>query len=124
MAGSVRLKGISMRRQVFNVAFLGFLLEAGCATTGPRSMPGHAPAAVVSLPDSVHWFRDAAEQKAIYLEVYREAARSARTLAAGLPTGSWGVILDIDETILDNSDYQKQQALVGQGSTPDSWNAW
>lgn len=84
----------------------------------------HAAAPALPLPDSVHWFRDSAEQRAIYLEVYREAAGSANVLAAGLPAGSWGVILDVDETVLDNSDYQKAQALAGQGFTPESWNAW
>jgi 5'-nucleotidase (lipoprotein e(P4) family) len=100
---------------------------SACATDAGISAP-HQPVAAAAvpavLPDSVHWFRDAAEQKAIYLEVYREAAGSARSLSSGLSAGSWGVILDIDETVLDNSDYQKRQALAGQGFTADSWGAW
>jgi len=130
MAGSVRQKGISMHRIHFRAIDLLLCVCAAtalsaCATNGEAPVPTHQVAAVPAvLPDSVHWFRDAAEQKAVYLEVYREATGSARLLSSGLPAGSWGVILDIDETILDNSDYQKRQALAGQGFTPDSWNAW
>jgi 5'-nucleotidase (lipoprotein e(P4) family) len=101
------------------------LVVAGCASTS-QTLAVSQPMAVtpVTVPDAIHWYRDAAEQKAIYLEVYRAAVNSARTLAAGLPEGSWGVILDIDETVLDNSDYQKRQALAGQGFSADTWNAW
>lgn len=111
-------------RKVASTALLGLFLS-GCATQPPVSsapLPGSAPA--VSLPDSVHWFRDSAEQKAIYRETYLAATSAARTLSAALPGRSWGVILDIDETILDNSDYQKQQALAGLGFTVPTWNAW
>jgi hypothetical protein len=55
----------------------------------------------------VHWYRDSAEQKAVYIETYRAAAVAARNLSQGLVPLSWGVILDIDETVLDNSDYEK-----------------
>jgi 5'-nucleotidase (lipoprotein e(P4) family) len=70
------------------------------------------------------WYRDSAEQKVIYLETYRSAQAAAATLSRGLPPRSWGVILDIDETILDNSDYQKQQALAGLGFVDASWKEW
>jgi 5'-nucleotidase (lipoprotein e(P4) family) len=106
------------------LVFSGFGF-AGCVTSLPTSTssPVAQPSAS-TLPDSIHWFRDSAEQKATYLETYLAATSSARTLSAGLPPGSWGVILDIDETILDNSDYQKQQALAGLGFTRESWNTW
>jgi 5'-nucleotidase (lipoprotein e(P4) family) len=45
-------------------------------------------------------------------------------LAAGLQPKSWGVILDVDETILDNSDYQKMLALTGEHFDPKTWDAW
>jgi 5'-nucleotidase (lipoprotein e(P4) family) len=99
------------------------LTLTGCVTSGTR--PSAAPKTVSpALPDSVHWFRDSAEQKAIYIETYREATEAARKLSAGLATGSWAVILDVDETILDNSEYQKRQALRGLPFETASWNAW
>lgn len=88
-------------------------LTAACVSNQP-----------VSLPDSVHWFRDSAEQKAVYVETYRAATESARKLSAGLAPRSWGVILDVDETILDNSDYQKRLAEIGERFDPKTWNEW
>ena len=91
---------------------LGLLFCAGCAVQP-------AP-----YPDGLHWFRDSAEQRAVYVEIYREATEAARVLSRGLDERSWGVILDIDETILDNSEYQRRLALRGRQYTSDSWNAW
>lgn len=100
------------------VIAISLLVLAGCAATQEKAAP--AP----SLPDSVHWYRDSAEQRAIYVETYRAAAASVRSLSKGLTARSWAVILDVDETVLDNSDYQKRQALAGQGFDPKTWEAW
>ncbi len=45
-------------------------------------------------------------------------------LSRSLPAGSWGVILDADETVLDNSEYQRRRAVIDSGYTDASWNAW
>lgn len=37
---------------------------------------------------------------------------------------TWAVILDADETILDNSTYQMRRAAAGLGFTAESWDAW
>jgi len=39
-------------------------------------------------------------------------------------TGPWAVVLDIDETTLDNSTYQMERAVYGLAFGSDSWNAW
>lgn len=90
---------------------LPIALAMGCATKRP-------------LPNDVHWYRDSAEQKAVYTETYRSAVNAARTLSAGLPPRSWGVILDVDETILDNSDYQKGLAQSGAKFDSKDWEEW
>src|SRR5262249_17256412 len=41
--------------------------------------------------------------------------------AAGQP---WAVVLDIDETTLDNSTYQVERAALGLAYDDASWNAW
>jgi 5'-nucleotidase (lipoprotein e(P4) family) len=45
-------------------------------------------------------------------------------LATGLPAQSWAVILDADETVLDNSEYQRRRAVLDSGFTDDSWSDW
>ena len=101
--------------------FIALFLLAGCTATQGKSPP-LAPAQ--SLPDSVHWYRDSAEQRAIYLQTYRAATAAARSLSKGIAARGWAVILDVDETVLDNSDYQKRQALAGQGFDAKVWDAW
>jgi 5'-nucleotidase (lipoprotein e(P4) family) len=36
----------------------------------------------------------------------------------------WAVILDADETVLDNSTYQVERSRQGLGYSSESWNAW
>lgn len=43
---------------------------------------------------------------------------------SGLERGSWAVIVDADETVLDNSEYQLRRSRQGLGYTSDSWAVW
>lgn len=56
--------------------------------------------------DAVKWYRDSAEEKALYNQVYNTALEYVQSHKS--TTKPWGVILDIDETTLDNSWYYKQ----------------
>lgn len=111
------------------------LFAATAAACAPAAPPASAPAPVAApataaapvaaeLPRDVHWFRNAAEQRAAFVQAYRLAGDQLRQLAAGKPAGTWAVILDADETVLDNSTYQKERAAIGASFTPESWNAW
>ncbi|GAB4224427.1 MAG: 5'-nucleotidase, lipoprotein e(P4) family [Francisella sp.] len=55
--------------------------------------------------DGVQWYHDSDEKKAIYLEIYNLAMHKIKhqVKKKHLKKEKWGVILDIDETILDNS---------------------
>jgi 5'-nucleotidase (lipoprotein e(P4) family) len=68
--------------------------------------------------------RDAAEREALLLQTYRWAGERLAASASGRTSGSWGVILDADETILDNSTYQKERLPFGGAYTSATWNAW
>jgi 5'-nucleotidase (lipoprotein e(P4) family) len=76
------------------------------------------------MPDAVHWVRNSAEYRAAARQAYRLAMSRISQLAASRATGTWAVIVDADETVLDNSTYQKERAAQGLGFTPDSWRAW
>jgi 5'-nucleotidase (lipoprotein e(P4) family) len=105
------------------VAVLVSCVSPNANTVPAKSSQTSSPAPAV-FSDGLHWFRDSAEQQAIYLETYREAAQAARSLSFGLESRSWGVILDVDETVLDNSEYMKRLALNGQQFDPHTWDAW
>lgn len=83
-----------------------------------RLQPGAA------LPRDIRWARTSAEHDAIFLQTYRAAGERLRRLADGRAPGTWAVVLDADETILDNSVYQRRRALVDSAYTSASWAAW
>jgi 5'-nucleotidase (lipoprotein e(P4) family) len=93
------------------------------STTSPAPTMGVA-ASPDTIPASVRWFRASAERRAIYLQSYRLAATALERRAAGLPAGSWAVILDADETVLDNSPYQQELAIRRTTFDAATWNAW
>jgi 5'-nucleotidase (lipoprotein e(P4) family) len=99
------------------------LLLPACRTTAPA--PQTVPAAVsTALPGALHWFRSSAEYRAATRQTYRLAAERLEEMAGGLQAGTWAVSLDADETILDNSQYQKELAETGAHFESATWNAW
>ena len=138
-----------MSKSVVAIALLG-LIVAGCANTAPRKIDtsadaAPAPAAPVDTGpvandnlNAVAWTQTAIERDLIYRQAWRDAqdqlarARADRRWEA-LPEGTrktaykgrnTAVIVDVDETVLDNSPYQAR--LVKQGTSFDefTWAEW
>lgn len=99
------------------------LAVAGC-TSHPNVNP--APKAAMAPParNDIHWFRSSAEYRGIALEVYRTAAYRLPDLVRGLGVGTWAVILDADETVLDNSLHERRLADRNEGFTEVAWSRW
>ena len=106
---------------------LGF---SGCAGAPPAPAPAVTPAAAAAAPTAaaqpkeIHWFRSSAEYRALARQTYRMAELRVREQAAGKARGSWAVILDADETVVDNSEYQRRLAARGEVYATATWNAW
>jgi len=60
--------------------------------------------------NAVKWWRDSAERIAIYREIFLMADHSIKQqiLKDHLKPHTWGVIVDVDETILDNSKWNRE----------------
>jgi len=127
---------------------LALALLAGCATT-PRQPEAAAPVAptaqtapaAVAANDNLNavaWSQTAIEHDLIYLQTYRDA--QARLLAA-LHDRHWdalgkgdrttplkglkpAVILDIDETVLDNSPFAARMVQGNHEYNEAEWAAW
>lgn len=98
-----------------------------CATAPVPRQPAPVPtstASAPSVPGGIRWFAAAAEQRAAYVQTYRFAAATIERLAQGRSPGSWAVILDADETVIDNSPYEIQQARLGVPYDSVTWDAW
>ena len=93
-------------------------LKLSCTGTCDSDLP------VAPLGNDIKWYQRAAERKALSLQAYGLATKRLEAkVAAGVPA-QWGVVLDIDETTLDNSPYQKSRADLGLGYSPATWTAW
>ncbi|MGC6492402.1 MAG: 5'-nucleotidase, lipoprotein e(P4) family [Myxococcota bacterium] len=112
---------------VRSVGWLALLM--GCATTGTSQ-----PNAASSL-DAMVWTRTSAERDAVTTVVWDAAAEAAERGAAdasidlfpsdGRPADATpAVIVDVDETVLDNSVYQARLLESGGSYELTSWNAW
>lgn len=58
------------------------------------------------------------------MQIYAQAGERLEELAQGRKAGTWAVALDADETVLDNSLYQKELSLTGDSFSQESWGAW
>lgn len=129
----------------FSSTLLAFALLAGCVTA-PTPRANVTPTAPVAAPtvaandnlNAVAWSQDAIEHDLIYLQTYRDA--QSRLLAA-LHDRHWdalgrndrttplkglkpAVILDIDETVLDNSPFAARMIQGGREYNEAEWAEW
>jgi 5'-nucleotidase (lipoprotein e(P4) family) len=75
------------------------------------------------LPKEVRWVRESVEYAAICEQTYRAAWQSVKTMATAM-TDHWAVVLDVDETVLDNSPYQVELYERGETFSPKTWAEW
>jgi 5'-nucleotidase (lipoprotein e(P4) family) len=103
----------------------------GCATapaspTPAAPGPAEAPSAenAAERHREVHWVRAAAEYRALAVQVYRSAGDRLREIADTLSVDDWAVIMDADETLLDNSEFERRIAETGQPFEESLWSEW
>lgn len=113
-------------------------LTALVACSGPRPTASSTPAAdptrelALMGSDAVLWQNASAEAYWIYEQAYEQAATKlmwnivelATTYGEGQPRKPMAVIVDIDETVLDNSPYQVEAIEHGRTFDPQDWRAW
>jgi 5'-nucleotidase (lipoprotein e(P4) family) len=110
-----------------NLRILGLplvLLSVAVTACTPTPKVAPVPATGPSASRDLQWARVSAEHRAIYIETYQSAARQLGTLSVGRALGSWGVILDADETVLDNSDYEVGRIPFGGSFDARTWATW
>lgn len=84
--------------------------------------PAQAAPAQPRLSEAVHWARNSAEHRAAFLQAFGLAERAVGQASRGLAPRTWAVILDADETVIDNSEYQLEH---GRGHYDiESWQAF
>ncbi|TDF41475.1 endonuclease/exonuclease/phosphatase [Alteromonadaceae bacterium M269] len=74
-----------------------------------------------SLDNSVKWQTQSAEYRFLTTSVYNRATEALKKVE---PANNWVVVMDVDETVLDNSAYQVGLNLTGKGYSPATWEQW
>jgi len=128
-----RLRDIVSRwvRSATLTSFLALALAA-CGTAGGSMRPSSAYEGL----NATLWVQSAVEYRALARQAYASATRA---LARGRADSSWtaaleqtgsvarlppAVIVDVDETVLDNVRYQGRLLVDGASYAPDTWGAW
>jgi 5'-nucleotidase (lipoprotein e(P4) family) len=110
-----------MRRVPGIVLIVCTIAACAPATSPPPPTPAAAPR---GLPSTIVWSRRSAEHRALFLQTYRLAGERLTELARQQARGSWAVILDADETILDNSIFEERRALTGEPYSEAKWEEY
>ena len=73
---------------------------------------------------STLWYQKSDEANALYLQVYNVATNRLKELLHKPTDKPYSIVLDLDETVLDNSPYQVQNVKDGTAFNPKNWDAW
>ena len=82
------------------------------------------------LPNDVRWVRESKEYVALCNQVYANAIDklqdtiSPNNYSLNIINNNYAVVMDLDETVLDNSDYQVELYNKNEKYNPDSWDEW
>jgi len=138
-----------MRKPFLSLVLLSPLLVLSACRTTPAEQPSPPPAAVqaeaappkVAADDNLNavlWIQRSAEYRAAAETVYRAATDK---LDAALKDPAWdalapderanparglppAVVMDVDETVLDNSPYQARLVRSGGEYNEATWDSW
>lgn len=117
------------------------MLFGACASASPPETVGRViaeapPAWATSVLDAVLWMQTSAEYESLARQTWAMAGRRMR---AGLEDTTWtaaleqlpgygslppAVIVDVDETVLDNSPYVARLIEAEEGYSDESWSLW
>lgn len=95
---------------------LPFALIVSCASKSAKIDNNHTTLGTA-------WFQNAGEVKALQYQAFNVAKLQLEKMAKRYSKIKRAVVLDIDETILDNSPYQAKSALENI-SYPTQWREW
>jgi 5'-nucleotidase (lipoprotein e(P4) family) len=99
------------------------IMVASCATVKQPTLPAEEDQEHLIL--ATLWYQKSAEMRALYYQCFRNAEIAlAENLAWAGRTKPAAVVLDIDETLLDNSPFQGWQVLEKRSFNNDDWFRW
>jgi 5'-nucleotidase (lipoprotein e(P4) family) len=77
------------------------------------------------LPNDIRWIRQSIEYRALCEQLFRQTTVAIlRKVKTEKNSDNLAVVVDLDETVLDNSLYQVERWKAGLSFTQDSWSEW
>ncbi len=92
------------------------LTMTGCATAPSSSQR--------PLNPGTDWVAHSPEWKQKAADVYQQATDYVLATGSHFGEKQWAVIMDLDETVLNNVQYQVRLERAGETYTPESWYQW
>lgn len=110
-----------MRRIYFLIIILPLLQSCGNKHLANNKLPENQDPLLLS----VIWFQKSPEMQALYYQCYNNATKSLiDKLRSTKNYKPKAVVMDIDETILDNSPLEAYQVINNVGYSDSLWNCW
>ncbi len=106
------LIGFNARVKAIYLFILGCLFGIGCAA--PQTAP---------FATALDWVTQSSEYRAVCQQTYAAAWEKVAP-AARSEAGPWVIVMDLDETVLGNAQYQRELAARGEGHSQAAWAAW
>ena len=77
------------------------------------------------VPNNIRWIRQSLEYERLCEQVYqRSTVQILKVLRKESKKQNLAVVVDLDETVLNNSLYQVERWQAGLSFTQDSWSEW
>lgn len=112
-----------MKKQIY--AFLVFTLALGACSNSNTSPTQVDKTQNDYLTMSTLWYQRASECRALYYQAFNFAKHSlVANLAESKNDKPKAVVVDIDETVLDNSPFEAYSVRTGKQYTEDLWHEW
>lgn len=73
---------------------------------------------------ATNWYQTSGEAKALYIQGYNVATERLKEYLKKPHEKPYSIVLDLDETVLDNSPYQAENIVKGVGYTSETWDEW
>lgn len=108
-------------KKTFIAISLVILVACGSVKTKTASSPENQDHLILATL----WYQRSAEMRALYLQCYHNAETAlAENIKKSPANKPFAVVMDIDETVLDNSPFQGWQVLEKKPFSDAEWNRW
>ena len=100
--------------------YILFLILWGCSLKVDTNFDSSKE---TKLPNDIRWVTNSNEYKILCEQIYKNAWNNLSEELKKASNQS-AIIMDLDETILDNSDYQVGLTEKNESYNPESWSVW